>query len=149
MKTVDSDRLVADYLERLRTVAGQLPSARREELVAEVKAHISEALATPGAHDEPATRNVLERLGPPEEIVRAEADASGQPSVPATWGTVEIAAVGFVSVGALVLPVVGPLVGVVLIWMSDSWTTRQKEIGSGLALAPVLLVLLVLLATAF
>ncbi len=85
-------------------------------------------------------RNVLERLGAPEEIVAAETGGDGAPAAtpPPTpvvergrrWGTLELAAILFLTVGAIFLPVVGPLIGIVLVWMSTAWTTRQKLIAT-------------------
>ena len=49
------------------------------------------------------------------------------------------------AIGGIVLPVVGPLVGLVLAWSSSRWTTPQKAVASGLALLPVLLVIPVVL----
>ncbi len=39
----DDDRIVADYLRRLRRAARGLPGARRRELIDEITAHIAEA----------------------------------------------------------------------------------------------------------
>jgi len=74
-----SQQLVDGYLVRLERAAAVLLAARRVELVAEVREHIEAALETTGDGDEMAVRNVLERLGSPEEIVAAELDgARGQ-----------------------------------------------------------------------
>jgi hypothetical protein len=69
--------LVRDYLARLHGAGWGLPPARRDELVAEVREHIEEELRVQrqgGQQGERVVRNVLERLGPPEEIVRAESE---------------------------------------------------------------------------
>lgn len=74
--SVSDDQLVDDYLRRLRTAAGALPTDRLDELVGDIQAHIAEARAAgppdgngSGAH----VRNVLERLGQPEDIALAAA----------------------------------------------------------------------------
>src|SRR5258707_15749373 len=72
---MDVDALIADYLGRLRAAAWPLPSVRRTELEAEVSEHIEAALEAEGGRSEVAVRNVLERLGAPEDIVSAEVDA--------------------------------------------------------------------------
>ena len=46
------------------------------------------------------------------------------------------------TVGALVLPLVGPIVGLVLVWLSTRWTNRQESIVT--AIVVVLLVVPVL-----
>jgi hypothetical protein len=71
---VNTDPLVEDYLRHLEAVASILPAYRREELLAEIREHLAEALRQVPAGDEAAVRSVLERLGSPEEIVAAAAE---------------------------------------------------------------------------
>ena len=71
MDTMRTERLVEDYLRRLERSAAHLRRARRAELVAEIRGHIQTALAEEQAADEAAVRNVLDRLGPHEEIVES------------------------------------------------------------------------------
>jgi uncharacterized membrane protein len=160
---VDSDAaeraLAHDYLGRLHAAAWGLPAQRRDELVAEVREHIDEALRSEraaGRSGEVVVRNVLERLGPPEEIVRAESE--GQPydaggaapqSADSWWGPVEILAVVLLSVGGVVLPVMGPIIGLVLLWVSPRWTRGQKAIGTALSLLPALLLFVIFARPAF
>ncbi len=75
--TTHASQLVADYLRRLERASASLPRTRRTELVAEIREHIDDALLEAGAADEVAVRNVLERLGPPEEIAAAAAPPVG------------------------------------------------------------------------
>ena len=136
MITMETDRLVDDYLRRLDSAAAHLQRSRRAELVAEIREHIETALRQDDAASEAAVRNVLERLGSPEEIVDAAeppaaADALGRP------GKLEIAALI-----VLVVPVVGWLFGQVLVFMSQAWSGRDKLVGAALMLVPVLLPLL-------
>lgn len=78
---------------------------------------------------------------------RARVRAALEPPVPVvpagarTWGALEITAVVLLSAGCFVLPVVGPLVGMVLVLLSDRWTGREKALGTAIALAPLLLLL--------
>ena len=69
MHTMETDRLVDDYLRRLERAAAHMQRARRTELVAEIRGHIDMALRQEQAAGEAAVRNVLDRLGPPEDIV--------------------------------------------------------------------------------
>ena len=112
--------------------------SRRAELVAEIRAHIDVALREDEATSEVDVRNVLERLGPPEDIV----EAAGPPSsiAPAGGGKLELAALV-----VLVVPFVGWLFGSILVLASSAWSRREKTIAVALALAPVLLPLLGLL----
>ncbi len=105
MTTMRRDPLVDDYLRRLEAAAGDLPRERRKELVAEIEEHVEAALAESG-DDKPAVRDVLERLGSPEEI----------------------AALIVLSV-SFVLPGAGYLIGAGLVLASKAWTGREQAIG--------------------
>jgi uncharacterized membrane protein len=141
MTTVHQNELVADYLRRLERAAHPLTRSRRAELVAEIREHIDDALLEAGAADEVAVRNVLERLGPPEEI----ATAAGPPASVNTGraGKLEIAALV-----ALAVPFVGWLVGIPLVLLSQAWPGRDKAVGTLLGLSPLLLGALVMTAGA-
>lgn len=132
MITMDTDRLVDDYLRRLESAAAHLQRSRRAELVSEIREHIETALREEDAAGEAAVRNVLERLGPPEEIVEAAEPPPGESA--ARTGKLEIAALI-----ALVVPVIGWLFGIVLVLVSEAWSRRDKAVGITLALAGVLL----------
>ena len=145
-----ADALVRAYLDRLRAAARNLSPERRDELLAEVLEHIDAALvADPQGGPEVATRNALDRLGPPEEIVRAESEGTSYADAPAyatpppasPWGGLEIAAVVLLAIGGVLLPIIGPLIGLVLAWLSSRWTRPQKTVASVLAMLPVLLVI--------
>jgi len=125
--------LARDYLKRLKKAAAVLPRGRRGELIAEIESHLSEAL--PAGASEAEARNVLERLGEPAEIV-AEAGAG----LSAQAGLKEWLVILLLLFG-ISLFIVGWFVGVVLLWSSRIWTTRDKLIGTlvlpgGLASAP-------------
>jgi uncharacterized membrane protein len=68
---VDAEALVIEYLGRLEAAARSLPASRRAELSGEVRQHIEMALAEAGGRDDVTVRNVLDRLGPPDDIVDA------------------------------------------------------------------------------
>ena len=133
MTTMQRDPLVDDYLRRLEAAAADLPHERRVELVSEIEEHIEAALREGGARDEAGVRNVLERLGRPEEIA-AEAGA-GTPA-PAR-GQLETAAMLVLAVSFL-LPFVGYPIGVGLVLASKAWDARDKAIA--LLLVPFVVV---------
>jgi hypothetical protein len=139
MSTVDTDRLVDDYLRRLEAAAAHLPRARRVELVAEIRDHVRDAIGEQEVADDAAVLNVLERLGPPEEIVAA---AEPPPTAPARPRWIDVAAVL-----ALVLPLLGWFVGSVLVLISRAWSRRDKVIGLLLLLLPALVLGLGVVAT--
>jgi hypothetical protein len=145
MSTVDP--LIEDYLRRLDRAAAALPPDRRSDLLDEIAEHIAVARASGAGDDEAAVRTVLARLGEPEEIV-----AAADEDVPTGWGTrgpyaaggwsdapplvpkprgtgAELAAVLMLTLGSLV-PIVGWLVGAVLLWMSSLWRVREKLLGT-------------------
>ena len=121
MTTMRRDPLVDDYLRRLRAAAADLPRDRRTELVEEIEAHVDEALGEADADDETAVRNVLERLGSPEEI----AAAARPPAAVPERGRLETAALIVLSV-SFVLPIVGYLIGARLVLASRVWDGRDK-----------------------
>ena len=129
---MDTDRLIDDYLHRLEAAAAHLQRSRRAELVAEIREHIEAALREEDAANEVAVRNILERLGPPEEIVEATEPTPNEGS--RDPGRLETAALV-----ALVVPFVGWIIGIVLVLLSRAWSRREKIIGIGLALLPAIL----------
>jgi hypothetical protein len=118
--------LAEDYLERLQRAGRDLPPARRRELSADIEDYLSEAIA-PGASDREA-RHALERLGSPSEIVEAEQPAADGPDDRRSWR-------------------VGWLVGLVLLWSSRLWTTRDKLVGTLIVPGGIATVVVVLLLT--
>lgn len=135
MTTLHSDPLVADYLHRLDGAAGGLPAQQRAELVAEIRAHIDEALRathSTGSTGEAAVRNVLKRLGRPEEIMDAAVERTDPPERRQVGGREVVALL------ALLIPFMGWLIGSVLVLLSPAWTTRERRIGLALPLVVLL-----------
>ena len=131
MTTMQRDPLVDDYLRRLEAAAAGLPRERRVELLSEIEEHIEAALREDGARDEAGVRNVLERLGRPEEIAAEAGAGTAEP------GRLETAALIVLAVSFL-LPLVGYLIGAGLVLASKGWDARDKAIA--LLLVPVVLV---------
>lgn len=124
----DSDQLVDSYLERLGRALHGMPRGQGREVCDEVRDHIIAARAElpPGA-GEAGVRTILDHLGDPEEIARsagADSSLSGRP------GLREIGAIIRLPIGGVLLPFVGWLLGVALLWASPSWTPRDKLIGT-------------------
>jgi hypothetical protein len=117
--------LAAEYLERLRRAGRGLPPGRLRELLAEIEAHLSEAI-DPGASDAQVL-TVLDRLGEPEAIIAAE--APDPDTLPTGRGTREWAAIFLLLFGGFVVGI-GWVAGLVLLWSSRAWTTREKWIGT-------------------
>jgi len=132
--------LAEDYLVRLDRAAHSLPPPDRGELLAELRSHLQTGLP-PGATDADVL-NLLHELGSPEDIVAAASPERPTQPVPAPsrpaspWGALEVIAVLALTVGTFVLPVIGPLVGIVLVWTSTRWTRREKGIATVLTALP-------------
>ena len=122
-----ADQLVADYLKRLNSELQGLPRARRRELVEEISGHIAEARADLESENEADVRSLLDRLGDPAEIA---AEARGRYGVERRGSGLDIVALVLLLIGGIVLPVVGWVIGVVLLWISETWTTTEKVIGT-------------------
>jgi hypothetical protein len=130
MRTMETDRLIDDYLRRLEDAAAHLGRDRRKELVAEIREHIETAMQQESGPGEAAVRNVLDRLGPPEEIVAA-AEPAAPPGGRASRGLEVVALV------ALLVPFIGWLIGIILTFASRIWSRRDKLIACVLLLVPV------------
>jgi flagellar basal body-associated protein FliL len=130
MTVMQTDRLVDDYLSRLEEAAAHLQRSRRAELIAEIREHIEAALREEEASGEVAVRNVLERLGPPEEIVEAAEPVPEAEQRPT--GKLEV-----VAMVTLVVPFIGWLFGIAMVLISKAWSNREKTIGTALALLAV------------
>lgn len=92
--------------------------------------------------DEAGIRNVLDQIGEPADIA---AEARARFGVqPRGMGTQEIVAVLMLSAGSLLIPLIGWLIGLALLWGSAAWTQRDKWVGTllfpGGMLAALLLV---------
>jgi HAAS domain-containing protein len=125
MTTSTLHPLAAEYLERLRRAGRGLPPGRLRELLAEIEGHLSEAI-DPSASDAQAL-TVLDKLGQPEAIIAAETPASDELSD--RRGTKEWTAIILLLFGGFIFAV-GWFVGLVLLWSSRAWTTRDKWIGT-------------------
>jgi len=117
--------LAAEYLERLRRAGRGLPPGRRRELLAEIEGHLSEAI-DPSASDAQAL-TVLDKLGEPEAIIAAE--TPHQDELPDRRGTREWVAIILLLLGGFIFGV-GWFAGLILLWSSRAWTTRDKWIGT-------------------
>jgi hypothetical protein len=78
----DLDAICTEYLERLRASLGDLSAEDRRLIVDQVSEHISSARAAIPQQTEAAVREILERLGTPQEIAASAALEDGDPSPP-------------------------------------------------------------------
>jgi uncharacterized membrane protein len=123
-----TDDLVDEYLRRLDAELRDLPRARRRELVQEISEHIAEARSALATEGEADVRNVIDRLGEPADIAAEARERLGVHPRKAGW--MEVAALVLLPIGGVVIPILGWVVGVVLLWASEAWTVRDKLIGT-------------------
>jgi hypothetical protein len=126
-----ADRLVDDYLDELDRELAGIPATRRHELADEIDDHIELARSElEGGGTEAEVRTLLDRLGDPAAIAADAAEGSVAPAAPPRRGWVEGLALVLLPVGGLILPFAGWFVGVVLLWSSHAWRTRDKLLGT-------------------
>ena len=122
-----ADRLVDEYLKRLDDELTGLPRARRRELVEEIAEHISEARSALPREGEAEIRTLLDQVGDPADIAAEARERFGIRT--RRRGVTEIFALILLLAGGFVF-VVGWFVGLVLLWVSEAWTTREKLVGT-------------------
>jgi hypothetical protein len=125
MSAPHADQLVHDYLGKLDTALADLPRSRREEILDEISNHIAEERGRLRDESDADVRNLLERVGDPAEVADAARDDTVDARVPQSSRRI-----GAVEILALVLtPLIWPA-GVILLWLSPAWNTRDKLIGT-------------------
>jgi hypothetical protein len=138
---VTTDPLADDYLRRLDAAASALPAHRRQELVSEIRDHLQEGLRQAPAGDETAVRNMLERLGPPEEIVAAATDSTPPDQLVAPLRETNGSAIVSVVLGVLWFAGIGSLLALVFGYRArrEIKNSAGSQKGSGLATAGIIL----------
>ncbi|MCB0909731.1 MAG: hypothetical protein KDB63_21745 [Nocardioidaceae bacterium] len=143
MNTGATHPFVEDYLARLSAESWRLlPHDQARELVEDVREHLASAITEQSSEAE--IRDVLDRLGPPSEVVAAAAP-EGPPPGPAGFGppTPRPPTFGNVEVGALLCLVLAEVIfliypvaallclaGFVLLLVSRLWTAGEKVLGA-------------------
>src|SRR5205823_2159906 len=125
MTATHGPQLVDEYLQQLERELTDLSPDSRNEIIDEIRRHIAEERGGLADESDATVMNLLERLGDPGDIA-AEARGSKKPrtSVATTrrFRTLEVL--------ALILLVVAWPVGAILLWISKTWTTREKLLGT-------------------
>ena len=121
------DPLVRDYLRTVERGLAPLPRRRREEVLGDLREHLDGALAD--ASTEADVRSVLYRRGDPADVA-ASARAEAGVDIRAKRPWLEWAAMFLISVGSVVIPVLGWMAGIVMVWGSSIWRTWEKVLAS-------------------
>ena len=113
---------VERYLRDLRAALRDMSRRQRDELVAEIASHIEQTL--PAGASDAEVLMALDRMGDPEQIAGAERERLGIDEPAAGW--LEWLAIPLLLIGGVVIPVVGWVIGVIFLWLSQCWTVRDK-----------------------
>jgi len=128
----DTEAIVDAYLRQLDVALGQVSPRRREELLDEVRDHISQARNELADESASAVLELLDKLGRPEEIAAAaiaESDQRAIPARPVRSGGLDRITVALLLFGGFVF-LVGWFVGVALLWTrtpGESATRRSEH----------------------
>jgi len=125
MSAPHADKLVNEYLGRLDSALAGVPKGRRDEILDEISNHIAEERSRLSDESDTDVLNILDRVGDPAEVAGAARDENGDARVPEPSRRI-----GAVEILAMVLtPFIWPA-GVILLWISPAWKTRDKLIGT-------------------
>ncbi|HEY8761915.1 MAG TPA: hypothetical protein VIP78_08610 [Candidatus Dormibacteraeota bacterium] len=127
--------IVEGYLARLEAELTVLPGDRRRELLADVRAHITEARARLEQETDADLLNTLDRLGEPAELARAAMDGRAEP-LPVQQPADPTLAWGWIEVAAILLLILAWPAGAILVWLSRFWRTRDKVVATVLGAVP-------------
>jgi hypothetical protein len=135
-----TDVIVLDYLAALWAQSEDLSPELRDELMTTVADYIAVRRAS---IDDPV--EIIRRLGPPEALAAAARRGQMPPHVrlpalmppaqqpvflpPPAAGGAQYTAIGLLTAGAVVVPVAGPVAGMLLVTGSPQWTPAQKAAG--------------------
>ena len=123
MSTTGTDHIVEEYLEQLNSALALVPATRRAEIVNEIAQHVADGRSALDEETEVAVRNLLDRVGSPEDIA-----AEALPATPQQPGAARRSFRGVAAV-AIALAAVGIAVGA-LVATAGSGTTRPHPTAS-------------------
>jgi hypothetical protein len=139
------EQLVTEYLQRLRNATADLPTAERDELIANIAHHIATSIEDLDQPSEAAVRTVLEELGDPPVIAAKAREHSSLLNTPPPRGKVpgwlEWGGVAILGIGSYLLPVIGTVAGLIMVSTSRWWSTRQKIVAAVLSSGVCVIVL--------
>ena len=127
--------LIQRYLRDLETGLRGLPAGSRRQFVDEVRERIARARAAldgETAQTEAGLREVLRGIGDPADLAAEARERYGVRKRGSRAAAVGVASRRFevIALVLLMIPFAGWATGVVLLWMSRVWSTRDKVIGT-------------------
>ena len=136
MTDSDAEAVVENYFRRLEEALSQIPRDPREQLVEELRDHVSQARSSLTEESPAAIHEILERIGSPEEIAREEM-ASPAPRSPLTrlrrvspWAWVAVLLVALVVETSILVPLAAqrstPATGVASAALSSSGSSSAS-----------------------
>jgi len=75
----EGDALCEDYLGRLKAALSEVPARDREQILIQIRDHLDEARAALPVQTQDGVQDILDRLGPPEDIALAAHGESEPP----------------------------------------------------------------------
>lgn len=123
--------VVRAYLRDIETALAPSPAAERALVMEEIAAHIVETAGD--APDDARIRKALDDLGDPATVAynATRDDLAFAPEggfLESRWGGVlTVLALAF---GGILIPVVGWIAGVAMLWLSKGWTKGEKILGT-------------------
>lgn len=160
MSAPHADPIIAGYMARLKEALSTLPAGGRDEIMAEIQEHITQARAGLSEETDVDVLDLLDRVGNPADIAEEAQERLGVPERgPEALersggpergpGPLEIGALLVTGLSGLILPLppVGWVVGVALVWLSPCWSGREKRLGAYLPLVAGLAVGLLAILT--
>lgn len=130
-KSTSPDKVVDDYLLKLKRALGGVSASRRNQIVDDIAVHIEDGRLLLDMENESTVRALLNRIGDPASIA-AEAGGAAERTARRRSDSWVPWLLLFGGVVGLALPLLGVawLVGVALLWTSTSWSIGQKLLGT-------------------
>jgi uncharacterized membrane protein len=145
----EAESLIERYLRDLETGLRDLPAGRRRQFLDEVRGRIARARAAvegEAAETEAGVRELLHGIGDPAQLASEARRRYGRRDPRSSRGSDRRFEV--IALVLLMIPFAGWATGVVLVWMSRVWSTRDKIIGTVGGMSWVLAGLATLLVSA-
>jgi len=126
----ETPQVVRSYLHELEGALRGMPAAERQEIIGGVREELT-------GLDEAAASERIELLGDPAFIAAQAREAAGDvtPAGRESFGYAVVASL-LVAFGGIVVPILGWIVGLGMVWFSRTWSVGEKLIGT--LAAPVL-----------